>query len=553
MPLARDPKFIGREDILARLESAFGDTTFHQRAALYGLGGIGYSVPCYEDMMIEIANVTLRKSQIAIEYAYRLKQKCPLTSTLWVYASNKAQFEASYAEIATRANLYDAPNPKIDALQLVYEWLTDASNGHWLLILDSADDRDMLFHPQQRNVGVGMEAVERRLIDFIPRVSHGIVLITTRDRTSALNLIEEWTTPIEVEAMCVAESVDLLRNRIPMATDSDAVALVNELERLPLAISHAGAYIRKNSHLMSIQGYLAEFRKSRANQTSLLNDRIIDSRRDFGVPHTVLASFEMSFLHIREVFPKSADLLCLMCLFVHESIPQYLLQNQDDFTVFCKDMEPLLNFSLVKVRLDMETFEMHRLVQISMRDWIEMNGVGELWENQAMNTMLKFLPDRHDGVLAWLRHGLWLANFVEVIQIKFNRHEECRACVAQKMKDSKILDEDAFRPQALQDILSQWQDILSQWQYLNRQACTILGLIGHLYIQTHEWMRDYDNGEHTTESGSVMRREVDKIVDRLRNTCQSFDRAIGSGAHSRHHSDLQQLYSDWDLVLQSHR
>ena len=44
IPFSQDPSFIGREDILAQLESDFADPKSQNWASLYGLGGIGYKL-----------------------------------------------------------------------------------------------------------------------------------------------------------------------------------------------------------------------------------------------------------------------------------------------------------------------------------------------------------------------------------------------------------------------------------------------------------------------------------------------------------------------------
>lgn len=41
IPFDRDKQFIGRDDVLKKLEAALSDRQSHQRAALWGLGGIG--------------------------------------------------------------------------------------------------------------------------------------------------------------------------------------------------------------------------------------------------------------------------------------------------------------------------------------------------------------------------------------------------------------------------------------------------------------------------------------------------------------------------------
>ena len=41
VPFPKDPGFVGREDILAQLESEVANLTSQRWASLYGLGGIG--------------------------------------------------------------------------------------------------------------------------------------------------------------------------------------------------------------------------------------------------------------------------------------------------------------------------------------------------------------------------------------------------------------------------------------------------------------------------------------------------------------------------------
>ena len=41
VPFPKDPRFVGREDILEQLESTFANLTSQHRASIYGLGGIG--------------------------------------------------------------------------------------------------------------------------------------------------------------------------------------------------------------------------------------------------------------------------------------------------------------------------------------------------------------------------------------------------------------------------------------------------------------------------------------------------------------------------------
>lgn len=75
------------------------------------------------------------KSEIAIEYAYRLKESAPDIWVFWVHASNAARFEQAYRDIAAKVDLPGRDDPKTDILRLVCNWLCDEKNGRWLMNL----------------------------------------------------------------------------------------------------------------------------------------------------------------------------------------------------------------------------------------------------------------------------------------------------------------------------------------------------------------------------------------------------------------------------------
>lgn len=372
VPFSKDPGFVGREDILAQLESEFANPISQSWASLYGLGGIG-------------------KSQIAIEYSYRQKERLPEISTFWVHASDKARFEQSYTEIATTVEIPGTGDGKVDILQLVSKWLANPDNGRWLLILDNADDATVLLHLPERDPETGATSVQRRLLDFLPRVQHGAVLITTRDRTCALDLNGHNGTPIEVRPMSTDEAVGLLRNRLPDATEEEASELVAELERVPLAISQASAYIKAVSQV-SISIYLKKFRRSNEDQATLLNKGKMDLRRDPAVPNAVITSWELSFRQMREKSPGSADLLSLMSYINRQGIPQFLLQRDDDDVSFYEEIDPLISFSLIRAESRENVFEMHRLVQTAMRHWLRSEGCDQLWKESAIERVAQHFP-----------------------------------------------------------------------------------------------------------------------------------------------------------------
>ena len=333
-------------------------------------------------------------------------------STFWIHSSSRARFEQSFVEIADQIRTGACEVGRSDSLQTVSRWLSHRKNGPWLLILDNADDARVLLDLPQDHTS---RNPARRLIDFIPQVPHGIVLVTTRDRTSGWALTGDYSTPIEVESMGPTESLELLKGKLSIESESEAMELLNELQYVPLAISQAGAYIRQRAPLMTIPKYLAEFRKSQDNQTTLLNSNHADLRRDGEVPNAVITSWQLSFDHIRTAYPKAADLLSLMSIFDRQAIPQFLVQGGYDDLAFCEIMGPLLNFSLVRTEATGQIFELHRLVRIATRHWLERDSSSQHWVDCAIDKMGEIFPRIRDQADNWGACERLLSHVEEVL------------------------------------------------------------------------------------------------------------------------------------------
>ena len=336
-------------------------------------------------------------------------------STFWIHSSSRARFEQSFGEIADQIRTDACEVGSSDTLQTVSRWLSDKKNGPWLLILDNADDARVLLDLQQDHTARDAAPIKRRLIDYIPQVPHGIVLVTTRDRTSGWALTGDYSTPIEVQSMGPVESLELLKGKLPVESGSEAVELLKELEYVPLAISQAGAYIRERAPLMTLPKYLAEFRKSQDNQTTLLNANHADLRRDGEVPNAVITSWQLSFDHIRTAYPKAADLLSLMSIFNRQAIPQFLVQGDYDDLAFCEVIGPLLNFSLVRAEIKGQTFELHRLVQIATRHWLERDSSSQHWIDCAIDRMAELFPNRGKQRQNWVSCEMLFPHIEEVL------------------------------------------------------------------------------------------------------------------------------------------
>ncbi|OQE34388.1 hypothetical protein PENCOP_c018G06557 [Penicillium coprophilum] len=398
VPFKKDPKFVGREAVISAIQEghkAIGRR--HERVALVGLAGVG-------------------KTQAAIEYSYRVRESTPDTWVFWIHASNAARLEQGYQQIATVAEIPGRDDPKINILQLVYQWLCDARNGRWLMVLDNADDDGIFF---SRNI-----FNERGpLVSFLPQAAHGSILITSRNGLAARNLVGSESHMIAVQPMNEAESLTLLRARIPAPqsgesgeSGGDERALVQALECIPLAITQAAAYIANRLPLVTVSAYLRLFHESESKRTRLLqNEDSADLRRDPSIRYAVITTWQLSFEQIRQERPAATDLLSLMSMFDRQGIPEDLVRDHDqDILDFHDALAPLLSYSLIRLEINERLFDMHRLVQLSVRAWLDMHQQLYGWQAKSRGIMARAFPD--GNYESWTQCRSLLAHANSVLQ-----------------------------------------------------------------------------------------------------------------------------------------
>jgi tetratricopeptide (TPR) repeat protein len=343
----------------------------------------------------------------------------------WVHASNAARFEQSYRDIADKVKIFGRQNPKANIFRLVQDWLHDGKMGKWVLILDNIDDARFLLnaHPDiQAQPGDPDSRASRPLREYLPQSQNGSILITSRSREAALKLVEP-SDIITVEPMDKAHALALFEKKLGKQSESQDVAeLAAALEFMPLAIVQAAAYIFQRAPRSSVRQYLEEFRKSDRKKTNLLNCYEGGQlRRDWEAKNSIIITWQISFDYIRQTRPSAADLLSLMSFFDRQGIPEALLRNRtkqenarqhqrecsgnndgdddedsesksSEGDEFEEDVLALRNYSFISISADTSTFEMHRLVQLSMRKWLEANKQLNKWTKESVRVLTAAFP-----------------------------------------------------------------------------------------------------------------------------------------------------------------
>ncbi|KAJ4323783.1 hypothetical protein N0V94_001703 [Neodidymelliopsis sp. IMI 364377] len=338
------------------------------RAALVGLGGVG-------------------KSQIAIEYVYEVQDKSP-TWVFWIHAETQARFREGYRRIAEVTKMDGWNDPKADFMRLVRTWLSDMSNGRWLMVIDNADDANVLFHnaPQDQVTNNSDLSSAEPFADFLPQTSIGSIIITSRSRDVAYRLTGNQDNIVEVKPMNHRDAFALLQKKLGCTVKRDeAILLAEALGSMPLALTQAASFVKQRAPRTSISRYIEEVRKNDHDRARLLSRDVGDSRRDGQASNSIITTWQISFEYIRDRNPTAARLLSLMSFFDRQDIPATLLDGryekiEDSEADFEDDIYTLTSFSLVELSADGNSFKMHGLVQFCTKRWLELYNEYEYWK-----------------------------------------------------------------------------------------------------------------------------------------------------------------------------
>ena len=363
-----------------------------------------------------------RKSQIAIEYCYRFHDRHPNAHIFWVYASTRQRLEQAYQNIAKGLRLPGWDDPAIDTLLLVSEWFNELKSHKWLMILDNADDLDTFFAVPKNAADIQQA---RPFSDYLPQLSQGSILITTRDKRMSERLAGSHASII-LKPMSLFEARQLLRPHIEESNswnDDDSAKLIDSLEYLPLAITQAAAFISQNS--IDVAKYLDLFRTNDSELQDLLDEDLGDLRRDSESQNSVTRTWKLSFDLINKQNRKAAEVLSLMAVLDRQGIPRSLLQNNSDRDIHVtKALGTLMAFSMISAEKNGESYSIHRLVQLATRRWLEIQHTHEKWQKQAL--MVVGGSFRGEDFKSWAINESLLPHAHIVVQYK-HVVEDCSA------------------------------------------------------------------------------------------------------------------------------
>jgi hypothetical protein len=377
VPFDRNPKFTGRESQLAKLEEKLfvgGQTT---RCAITGLGGVG-------------------KTQLVLELVYRIKDKHKNCSVIWIPATNMESLHQAYLETARQLSIPGWEDDMADVKRLVQDYLNKESAGQWLLVFDNADDIDMWISKTRSEAG------SSRLIGYLPRSEQGCIVFTSRDRKTAVKLAHH--SVVEVPEMNEDTAIQLLQKCLinpDLANNGpDTKALLEELTYLPLAIVQAVAYINENGIAFAeYQSLLAEQEEDVIN---LLSEEFEDDGRYHNIKNPVATTWLISFEQIRHRDPLAADYLSFMACIDPKDIPQSLLPADTSRKKEIEAIGTLEAYSFIIKRPADLALDLHRLVHLATRNWLQNKELIARWSERAVTRLEEVFPtDDHRNRSVW--------------------------------------------------------------------------------------------------------------------------------------------------------
>ncbi len=359
----RNPNFTGRDELLDQLTKRLNSgTTAVLPSALHGLGGIG-------------------KTQMAAEYIYRHLQDYDLV--WWIDAAHTTQIRAGLTELAGILGIQGASEANIAVPAVIEALRTGRPFRRWLLVFDAAESPDAV-------------------LPFFPRNGPGEILVTSRN--------SDWAgiaRPLELAVFKREESIELLGRRGPDIAPEDADELAEKLGDLPLAVEQAAAWRAVTG--MPVQEYLRLFDES--------VEEILDTATAPDYEVSVAAAWNVSFEELKTRNPAAHQILHICAFFSPEPISRDLLTGVSRVSIspeldaalrepikLARAIRDINRYGLAKIDHGNNTLQLHRLVQLVLRNRVMARQVHARMQHGAHQLLAALDPNDPESSRHWSRY-----------------------------------------------------------------------------------------------------------------------------------------------------
>ncbi|KAI0203080.1 P-loop containing nucleoside triphosphate hydrolase protein [Astrocystis sublimbata] len=381
VPFAPNKDFVGRKDILQQLLQKIppnAEKDNCQRIAIEGLGGIG-------------------KTHITIKAAYEVRDAYPDCSVFWVPAIDLTTFDKAYRKIGNELKLPSISEKSAEEIRAeVKAALSQESAGSWLLIVDNADDAELL---------------TTTLKKYLPSSHNGSLLFTTRNRKVSAKLGISLTNVIPVREMDDIEAAELLQTGFSDRQKGDIEStkrLLKFLVNLPLAIKQASAFMMEQD--ATVLEYLKLCEKTDAHQIKILSENFEDDFRYEDISekqNPVATTWLISFQNISQEDRQAAMYLKFISFLAEKDIPVSLLpiDPESNEIGMRKSIGTLYAYAFITKRNTPDTFDIHRLVRLVMRNWLQEEEEWVQWTANVVQQLTKAYPfPTHKNRERWMEY-----------------------------------------------------------------------------------------------------------------------------------------------------
>lgn len=401
LPNEQRGDLVGRESLVDDLERKLFASGTLGRVALTGLGGIG-------------------KSRMAMEIAYRTKQKRPSCSIFWIQATDLQSVQRGYSDIAKALHLSTARDSPLQTLAVVRERLSQEEMGEWLLIVDDADDNNLWVRRTP-----GDSNSQPRLMDYVPQNAKGAVLITTRCRQVAVRIAHKCIIPLDT--LGIDDAVQLFNSRLiyPIFEEPETIVeLARFLTCLPLALIRAADFI--NEHDFSISMLLQLLQENGEAVMGLLgtdSDRVEQST---STSPLIRKTWLLSIEQIQQQDECALAMLTFVSCVNHKNIPFSMIPLTQTSFHKMRAISLLTSYGLLQKyegEGNGQCFEIHWLVYLAIRSWLRQTQTFYESSKQAISHMMELLngiskENTVDILASYLPHIEHLYDAPEVANIE---------------------------------------------------------------------------------------------------------------------------------------
>ncbi|TQV93583.1 kinesin light chain 1 and [Cordyceps javanica] len=376
IPFARNHRFTGRRKELDQLERILFREN-RERVAVVGLGGMG-------------------KTQTALELAYRVRNMevedvKERHSVFWVQAQSMAAFHKTAGELVQQLKI---PCDDDDPKEAFREYLASDAAGYWLLVVDNIDDVVVLDGAPNQSPG---------LSEFFPRSRKGRILLTTRQTSVAVDVassdVVELSSMKFDEAYLLMETLLVDKSRVQDAESTKE--LLEKLTCFPLALAQAAAYMNKNR--LPIIRYLKLCQSVDQNMVNLFTKQLRDETHHSGMQGAVATTWIVSFEAVRKTDANAVRLLSFIRWIESKAIPVNMLPPAGSQMELDESIGLLCGYGFLSWREDNETLDMHSLVHLGLRLWLDQAADDSLTtEDAAIEHLYSIFPSHEwENRLVW--------------------------------------------------------------------------------------------------------------------------------------------------------